>query len=234
MNPYGDYDDHEDYVSRIPDDVRSMRLLGNDYQDTETIIQERIQDLVDDGIPRYEAELIIRDGYHENVEKRKYEKELEDRELETIMHQSIKNEEDRIIRRQEEEEEYSKMIKERKETVFKGLLEYLARIRETKFKDKISEFKKNNDTILVLSSNETNDLEKIIDEYLKRKKISENEKSDEKEKIIDFIVHENNELGGSNKTRKRRTHFRKVSKNKRRQTRKRKVNRKGKRNGKKI
>jgi hypothetical protein len=228
--------DHEEYVSRQPDEIRSMRLLDNEESD-ETIIQERIDNLVNSGLTEDEADKIVRESYYENFKKPKYE-----RQLETLKLRKQMEEEERLMNQQKVNEEFDKKIKEEKEKAFRGILEYLARIRDTKFKNKISDFIKNSDSKLFLSSSEADELENIIDnEYLKRKKVSDKEKYEERQNIMNFIDYEmdDNEFGeeydydyeyeeGGTKrtTRKRKTKMRKLRKNKRKQTRKRKINRK--------
>jgi len=233
--------DHEEYVSRQQDEIRNMRLLDNEESD-ETIIQERIMDLVDSGISLEEADKIVRESYYENFKKPKYE-----RQLETLKKKKQMEEEERLMNQQKINEEFDKKNKEEKEKAFRGILEYLSRIRDTKFKDKISGFTKNTDSKLVLSSSEADELENIMDnEYLKRKKVSDKEKYEERQNIMNFIDYEmdDNEFGeddydydyeyeegGSKRTtRKRKTKMRKLRKNKRKQTRKRKINRKVKKN----
>jgi hypothetical protein len=226
--------DHEEYVRRQADETRNMRLLDNEESD-ETIIQERIINLVNSGFTEDEADKIVRESYYENVKKPKYERQLEELKKKKQM-----EEEERLMNQQKENEEFDKKNKEKKEKAFRGILEYLSRIRDTKFKNKISDFTKNSDSKMILSSLEADEFENIIDnEYLKRKKVSNEKKDEEKNNIMDFIDYEINdteydayndydydydyEEGGSKRTtRKRKSQIRKLRKNKRKQTRKRK------------
>lgn len=235
--------DHEEYVTRLADEIHNMRLLDNEESD-ETTIQERIMNLVNSGIPEDQADRIVRESYYENVKRPKYERQIEVLNKKKKMEEEEK--EERIMNEQKIKEEFDEKNKEKKEKAFHGILEYLSRIRDTKFKSKISDFTKNSDSKLVLSSSEADDLENIIDnQYLKRKKVSDNEKYEEKQNIMDFIDYEMDdtdfgedndyeyeyEEGGSKRTtRKRKTQIRKLRKNKRKQTRKRKIKRKVKKN----
>jgi hypothetical protein len=233
--------DHEEYVTRQADEIRNMNLLGNEEND-EITIQQRIMNLVDSGIPEDEADKIVRESYYENFKRPKYERQIEGLKKKKQMEEEERME--RIMNEQKINEELDKKNKKEKEKTFRGILEYLARIRDIKFeniKNKISDFTKNADLKIVLSSSETDDLEKILDsegysQYLKRKKVSDKEKYEEKQKMMDFIDYEMEdydydyasdyeyEEGGSKRTtRKRKTQIRKkLRKNKRKQTRKRK------------